>query len=57
MCNDFKIHPLVKEKKSFKGFFYFLLWQPSCSTERNDLSNFGTGSPKEPSCEIISKFV
>ena len=23
MCNYFKIHPLVKEKKSFKGFSIF----------------------------------
>ena len=31
------------------------LWQPSCSTERNGLSNFGRGSPEEPSCQIISE--
>ena len=40
-----------------KAFLFLQLWQPSCSTERNGLSNFGRGSPKEHSCEIISKSV
>ena len=31
------------------------LWRPSCSTERNGLSNFGRRLPNEPSCKIISK--
>ena len=38
-------------------FFHFLLWPPSISAERNGLSNFVRGSPKEPSCVIISKSV
>ena len=54
LYNYFKIHLLVQEKL-FKGFFYFKLWRPSCSTEGNGLSNFGRGSPKESSCKIISK--
>ena len=33
------------------------LWQPSCSSERNGLSNVARGSPKDHSCEIISKSV
>ena len=28
-----------------------------CLAERNHLGNFGRGSPKEHSCEIISKFI
>ena len=36
-----------------KAFLFLQLWRPSCSTERNGLSNFGRGSPKEHSCEII----
>ena len=57
LYNYFKIYLLVQEKKSFKGFFYFKLWRPSGSTERNGLSKFGRRSPKEPSCKIISKSV
>ena len=36
-----------------KAFLFLQLWRPACSTERNGLSNFGRGSPKEHSCEII----
>ena len=38
-------------------FFYFKLRWQSCSTEPNCLSNSGRGSPKEHSCEIISKSI
>ena len=37
--------------------FLFLVLVATCSTERNGLSSFGRGLPKEPSCEIISKSV
>ena len=40
-----------------KGFFYFQLWQPFGLAEWNDLGNFGRGSSKEHSCEIISKSI
>ena len=39
----------------FKGFFYFWLWWPFCSAERNHFSNFGRGSSKEHLCKIILK--
>ena len=57
LYNYFKIHHLVQEKKSFKGFSTFssgshlVQWSGDC------LSNFGRGSPKEPTCKIISKSV
>ena len=35
--------------------FYFYLWWPFCSAERNDFSNFGGGSPKKHFCEISLK--
>ena len=38
-------------------FLFLQLRRTSCSTERNGLSNFGRGSPKVYSCEIISKSV
>ena len=38
----FEIGPLAKEML-FEDFFYFWLWQPSCSMERNSLSNFSKG--------------
>ena len=38
-------------------FFYFLLWRPFYSAERNDFSNFGRGSTKEHFSEIILKIV
>ena len=41
----------------FKGFSFFKLWWPSCSTEPSCLSNFGRGSPKEHACKIISKSI
>ena len=42
MCIYFKIYPLVKEKKSFKGFFLYLaLATIFFSMERNGLSKFG----------------
>ena len=40
---------------SFYEFFYFYLWRPFCSAEQNHFSNFGKGSSKEHSCEIILK--
>ena len=49
----FKIDALVKEEKSIENCLFLQLWLPSCSTEQNGLSNFGKGSPKEHSCEII----
>ena len=39
----------------FKWFFYFSLWQPFCSAERNHFSNFSRESSKEHFCEIILK--
>ena len=57
MCNYFKIHPLVKNKKSFKGFSISSSGGCFFSTERNCLSNFGRRSPKEYSCIIISKSI
>ena len=57
MCNYFKIHPMVKEKKILKGFFYFCLLRQFYSSEWNGLSNFGRGSPKEYSCIIILKSI
>ena len=38
-------------------FFYFLLWRPFYSAERNDFSNFGRGSTKKHFCEINLKIV
>ena len=40
---------------SFKGFFYFKLWRPFFSAERNHFSNFSRGSSKKHFCEIILK--
>ena len=40
---------------SYYKFFYFMLWRPFCSAEQNHFSNFGRGSSKEHSCEIILK--
>ena len=39
----------------FKWFFYFLLWRPFCSAERNHFRNFSRESSKEYFCEIILK--
>ena len=41
----------------FFFFFYFWLWCPPCSAEQDGLSNFGRGSHKKHSCEIIEKSV
>ena len=42
MYNYFKIDALVKEEKSFKGFSIFSSGgHAACSTERNDLNNYG----------------
>ena len=38
------IRPFRSLQKVFFFFFYFKLWQPSCSGEQNGLSNFGKGS-------------
>ena len=32
--------------------FYFKLWRPFCSSERNCFSYFGRGSPKQHSYEV-----
>ena len=40
---------------TLKWLFYFYPWQPSCEAERNDLGNFGRGSPNDHSCEVSSK--
>ena len=45
----------MRRRCHLKTFFYFKLWQPFFSAEQNHFSNFGRGSPKEHSCEIISK--
>ena len=37
--------------------FSFLALAAICSAVQNDFSNFGRGSPKEHSCEIILKSV
>ena len=42
-------------RSHLKVFFYFSLWQPFCSVEQNDFSNFSRGSPKEHFYEIIWK--
>ena len=55
LCNYFKSHLLVQEKKLFKGFSIFS--SGGHLVEWNGLSNFGRGSPKESSCIIISKSV
>ena len=55
MCNYFKIQTLVQEKKSFKGFSIFSSGSLFNRAER--FEQFGRWSPKEPSCEIISKSV
>ena len=47
--------PLALEEMSFYRFFYFCLWRPFSSAERNHLSNFSRGSSKEHSYEIFSK--
>ena len=41
----------------FKTFFYFKLWRPFCSAERNNFSNFSRGSSMERFCDIILKSV
>ena len=46
LYNYFKIHLLVQENKLFFLALVAILF---------GLSNFGRGSPKEPSCKIISK--
>ena len=51
MWKYFKIHLLVKEE-----VFLFLALAAIFSSARNGLSNFGRGSPKEYSCEIILKW-
>ena len=48
LCNYFKIHLLVREKKSFKGCSIFS--SGGHLVQRR-------GKPKEPSCKIISKSV
>ena len=40
---------------SFKGFSIFSSGGHFFSAERNDLSNFGRGSPKEHFCEFFLK--
>ena len=58
MYKYFKICSLVSKKKSFKGFSIFSSGGHCiCSSELKGLSNFGRGSPKEHSCEIISKSI
>ena len=62
MCNYFKIHQLVIEKKSFKAFSNFssgshLAWWPFCSTQKKGLRKFGRGTPGEHACIIISKSI
>ena len=57
MFNYFKIHLLVQEKKSFKGFFLFLALATILFNGAVRFEQFGRQSPKEHSCEIISKSV
>ena len=52
----FEIGPLALEEMSFYRFFYFYLWRPFCSAERNHFSNFGRSS-KEHSYDFFYKLV
>ena len=47
----------LRRRSQLNVFLFLQLWRPTCSTERNGLSNFGRGLPKKHSCEIISKSV
>ena len=61
LYNYFKIHPLVREKKSLQVILFSaladILFNEGGWFEWNDLSNFLRGLPKEHSCEIIIKSV
>ena len=57
MNNYYKIHPLVQEKKSFKGFSILSSGGHLVQGSETGLSNFGKELPKEPSYEINSKSV
>ena len=52
----FKIDALVKEK-SIEGFSIFIALAAILFNGAERLSNFGRQSPKEHSCEIISKSI
>ena len=41
MCKHFEIRPLAKDKMLFEDFFYFYLWRPSWSMERNHCGLLG----------------
>ena len=41
---------------SFKDISYLELWQPFCSTEQNQLCNFGRGYQEGQFCGIIFLF-
>ena len=56
LYNYFKIDALVKEAKSFKGFSILAL-AAILFNGADGLSTLVRQSPKEPSCEIISKSV
>ena len=51
----YEIEQLAYKEMSFKDFFYFKRWWQFCSAEQKHISNFGIGSPKKHSCEIILK--
>ena len=60
--NYSKFWPAVSEKKIFKEFLHARLlqkvsppWRPCFTTDQNFANDFWKGSPKEHSCEIISK--
>ena len=53
LYNYVKIQTLFRSRLKV----FLILALASCSTEQNGLSNFGRGSPKEQSREIISKSV
>ena len=52
--NYFEIEQLASEEMSFKDF-YFKLWWPFCSVERNHFSTVDKRSPKKHFCVIILK--